>query len=73
MKHTRLEKIRFYNKISDRLWLKGNYMDCIGEYGRGDHYKAQANGFFSKANDLFYGAPLCEKNQIVMYYTGGLI
>ena len=72
MKHTRLEKIRFYNRIGDGLWTKGCRLDCFREYGRADHYKAQANGFFGKANDLFYGAPLNEKNQIQMYYTGGL-
>ena len=72
MKHTRFEKIKFYNKIGDRLWAKGYRLDDLKEYGRSDHYKAQGNGFLGKANDLFYGAPLNERNQIQIYYTGGL-
>ena len=72
MKHTRFEKIKFYNKIGDRLWAKGSRMSFLKDYGKGDHYKAQGNGFYGKANNLFYGAPLNERNQIAIYYTGGL-
>ena len=72
MKSARLKKLEFYNRIGDRLWAKGSRMDFLREYGKGDHYKAQGNGFYSKANNLFYGAPLSERNQIQMYYTGGL-